>query len=59
MSSVFEFLFLFWLVIICLLSSLYYIDVSVELLADNVWEAEYDKNGFFGVGVDNFDRLFL
>ena len=43
----------------CLLSSLDDIYVYVELLADDVWEAEDDKTGFFSVGVDNFDQLFL
>ena len=33
--------------------------VCVELLADDVWESEDDKTGFFSVGVDNLDRLFL
>ena len=43
----------------CLLSSLDNIFVRVELHADDECEAEDDKTGFFGVGVDNFDRLFL
>ena len=43
----------------CLLSSIYDIDVRVELLADDLREDEYDKIGFFGVGVDSFDRSFL
>ena len=34
-------------------------DVPVELLADDVWEAEYDKTNFLSVGVDIFDQLFL
>ena len=58
-SSVFEMLFLFWLVVMCLLSSLDDIDVPVELLADDVWEAEDDKTGFFNVEVDTFDQLCL
>ena len=58
-SSVFEVLLLFWLVIICLLSSLDDIDVRVKLLADDVREAEYNKTGFFSVGVDSFNHLFL
>ena len=52
-------LFLFWLVVKCLLSSLYEIDVWVELFVDDVWESEDDKTGFVSVGVDNFDQLFL
>ena len=59
MPSVFEKLLLFWLVVMYLLSSLDEIYVRVELLADDLWEAEYDKTGFFSVGVDSFDRLFL
>ena len=59
MSSVFEVLFLFWLVEMSLLSSLDEMDVPVELLAYNVWAAEDDKTGFLSVGVDIFDQLFL
>ena len=59
MSSVFEVLFLFWLVVISLLSSLYEIDIRVELIADDIWEYENDKTGLFGVGVDSFDWLLL
>ena len=33
--------------------------VRVELLADDIWEAEDDKTGFSGVEVDSFDRLLL
>ena len=42
-----------------LLSSWHEIDVPVEVLAYNVWEAEDDKIGFLSVGVNIFDRLFL
>ena len=52
-------LFMFWLLVICFLSSIYEIDVRVELLVDDVWEAEDDKTGFLSVGVDIFDRLFF
>ena len=52
MLYVFEVLFLFLLVIMCLLSSLDNIDVRVEILADDAQEAEDDKTGFFSVGVD-------
>ena len=34
-------------------------DVPVELLADDAWAAEYDKTGFFNVGVDCFGRLYF
>ena len=40
-------------------SSLYEIDVRVELLADDLWEANDDKPGFLIVGLDSFDQLFL
>ena len=52
-------LFLFWLVVICLLSSLYEIYVCVELIADDVEEAEDYKTGFFSVEVDNLNQLFF
>ena len=59
MSSVFEVLFLFWFVVIYLVSSWDDINFRVKLLADDVWEAEDDKIGFLSVGVDSFDRIFL
>ena len=59
MSSVFELLFLFWFVVMSLLSCWYDMDVRVELLAYDVWSAEEDKRGFLIVGVDNFDQLYL
>ena len=43
----------------CLSSSLYKIDVCVELLADAASEDDDDKPGFLSVGVDSFDRYFL
>ena len=52
-------LFLLWLVEMCLLSSLYQIDVRVELLADDVLESEGDKTGLLSVGVDSFNQLCL
>ena len=58
-SSVFEVLFLFLLLVMCLLSSIDEIYVRLGLLADDVREAEYYKTCFFSVGVDNFDQLFL
>ena len=51
-------MFLFWLVVMFLLSSLDEIDVCVKLLADDIWEAEDDKTGFLSVGVDIFDHFF-
>ena len=59
MSSVFEMLSLFLLVVMCLLSSLDEINVRVKLLADYVWEAEDDRAGFFNVEVDDLDQSFL
>ena len=38
-----------------LLSSWYYMDVRVELLADDVWAAEGDRTVFLSVGVDSFE----
>ena len=55
MSSVFEVLFLFWFVVIYLLSSWYAIDVRVKLLADDAWIAEDDIIDFLSVGVDSFE----
>ena len=52
-------LFLFWFVVMSLLSSWYEMDVCVELLAEGIWAAEYDKTGFLSVGVDSFDWLYL
>ena len=43
----------------CLLSSLENIDVHVELLEDDVLDAEDDKTGLFSFGVDSFDLLYL
>ena len=34
-------------------------DVCVELIAGDVWEAKYDRTGFLSVKVDSFDWLFL
>ena len=42
-----------------LLSSWDEMNVCVELLADYVWAAEYDKTDFLSVGVDIYDRLYL
>ena len=59
MSYVFEMLFLFLLVVMCLLSSLDNIYICVKLLADDVWEAEDYKTVSLNVGVKSFDWLFL
>ena len=59
MSSVLEVLLFFLLVVMSLLSSWDDMDVSVKLLVDDVWAAEYDKTGFLSVGVDIFDQLYL
>ena len=42
-----------------LLSSWDGIDVGVELLAYDVWEAEDDKTGFLSVGVDIFESVIF
>ena len=34
-------------------------NVSVKLLADDVWAAEENKTGFLSVGVDIIDRLYF
>ena len=58
MSSVFEVLFLFWFVVMSLLSSWDKMDVPVELLADDAWASEDDKTVLFSVWVDGLDRFF-
>ena len=57
MSSICEVLFLFWFVVMSLLSRLYDMYGGIKLLADDLWAAEDDKTGFLNVGVDIFDRL--
>ena len=59
MSSIFEVLFLFWFVVMSLLSRLDEMDVPVKLLADDAWAAEDDKKGFLNVGVDCFHQLYF
>ena len=54
-KSMFFMLFLFWLVITFLLSSLDEIVVCVKLLSGYVWEDDDDKLGYLSVGVDSFD----
>ena len=58
-SSVFEVWFLFWFVVISLLSSWDKMDVCVELLADYVWAAEDDKIELLSVEVDIFESIIL
>ena len=43
----------------CSLSSLDEIYVCVELLADDVWEANDNKPSLLSVGVNSFDQLCL
>ena len=43
----------------CLLSSLDKIDVHVELLADDVWEANDDKLYLLSVGLDSSNQSCL
>ena len=52
-------LFLFWIVVIYLLSSWDEMDVCVKLLSDHAWSAEDDKTGFLSFWLDIFDRLYL
>ena len=59
MSSVFEVLFFFLLVSFSVLSSWDEIDVCVELLADDVWAAEYDKTVFLSVEVNSFESIIF
>ena len=59
MSSVFEVLLLFWFVVMSLLSCWDYMNVGIELLADDVWAAEDDKTCFLSVAVDIFNWLYL
>ena len=54
MSSVCEVLFLFWFVVISLLSRWDDMNGGIKLLADDVWAAEDDKTGFLSVGVNIF-----
>ena len=59
MLSVFEMLFLFWFLVMSLLSSWDEMDVYVKVLADAVWAAEDDITGSLSVGLDIFDKLHL
>ena len=59
MSYVFEVLFLFWFVVIYLLSSWDEMDVGVKLLSNDAWASEDDETVFLSVGVDIFDRLYI
>ena len=59
MSSVFEILFLFWFVVMYLLSSWDEMDLRFKLLADDVWSAEDDKTSFLSVEVDSFESIIF
>ena len=59
MSSIFEVFFLFWFIVLSLLSSWEEIDVRLKLLANDVWEAEDDKTGFLRVEVDSFESIIF
>ena len=59
MSSVCEVLFLFWFLVMSLLSRWYDMDGGIELLADDVWAAEDDKTSLLSVGLDIFDQLYF
>ena len=59
MSSVFEVFFLFWFLVMSLLSSWDEMGVRVELLSDYVWAAENDKTGFLSVEVDIFESIIF
>ena len=59
MSYVFKIFFLFWLVVMCLLSSLDKIDLPLELLAYDVWESKEYKTGVLSVSVKSFDQSCL
>ena len=59
MASVCKVLFLFWFVVMSLLSRWDYIDGGIGLLADGMWAAEDDKTGFLSVGVDIFDWIYF
>ena len=58
-SYVFEFFFLFWFVVIYLLSSWDEMDVPAKLIPDDTWAAEDDKTGFLNVGMYSFGILYL
>ena len=59
MSYVCEVLFLFWFVVMPLLSRWDDMGGGIELLADDVWAAEDDRTGLLIVGLDIFDRLYF
>ena len=59
MSYVCEVLFLYWFIVMLLLSRWDDMDGGIELLADYVWSSEDDKTGFLNFGVDIFDWLYF
>ena len=58
-SSVFEMSTVFWMEVLSLCWSWWYIKVGVELVVYDVWFAEDNNTGFLSIGVDIFDRLYL
>ena len=48
-------MFLFWFVVMSLLSSWDDMDVRVKLLADDIWAVEDDTTGSLSVEVDSFE----
>ena len=52
-------LFLFWFVLMSLLSSWYEMDVRVEVLADDVWAAEYDTTGSLSVEFNSLELIIF
>ena len=52
-------LFLFWFIVLSLLSSWDKMDVCVEFLADDVWVAEDNKTGLLTVGVGIFGSIIF
>ena len=52
-------LFLFWYLVISLLSSWDDMDVCVELLAYDVWKYEDEKTGFLSVEFDSSESIIF
>ena len=59
MSYILEMLFLFWLVVMSLISQWDNRYVCVKLLADDEWASEVDKTGFLIIGMGISHRLYL
>ena len=58
-SSVFEMFIVFWMEVLSLCWSWWEIIIADELVVYDVWFAEDYNTGFFSVGLDIFDRLYL